>query len=48
MAALAEGTLTIKKAIEIAKYHLKRNEIARLSCRKKKVKMLEKELVTGN
>ena len=48
MAALAEGTLTLKKAIEIANYHLRRNEMARLSCRKKKMKMLEKELVMGN
>jgi len=42
MAALAEGTLTLKKAIEIANYHLRRNEIARLSCRKRKLAKFKK------
>jgi hypothetical protein len=43
LAALAEETLTIKKAIEIANYHLRRNEIARLSCRKRKLAMFLKK-----
>jgi len=42
IAALSEGRLTLEKAMEIAYYHLKRNEIARLSCRKRKMRMLEK------
>ncbi|MGM0366472.1 MAG: hypothetical protein ACQEP5_08040 [Actinomycetota bacterium] len=37
-----EGRLTLKKAIEIAYYHIRRNEAARLSCRKKKMKLLQK------
>jgi len=42
IASLAEGRLTLKKAIEIARYHLRRNEAARLSYRKKKMKLLQK------
>ncbi len=42
IASLAEGRLSLKKAIEIACYHVKRNEAARLSCRRKKIKMLQR------
>jgi hypothetical protein len=39
----APETLTIKKAIEIANYHLRRNEVASLSCRKRKLAMFLKK-----
>ncbi|MHB8182989.1 MAG: hypothetical protein ACYDDN_04450 [Candidatus Desulforudaceae bacterium] len=41
LAALAEESLTPEEAIELVRYHVRRNEIARLTHRKRKLAMLQ-------
>jgi uncharacterized membrane protein len=41
LAALGDKSLTPEKAIELVRYHIRRNETARLAHRRKKLAMLE-------
>jgi len=41
LAALGDESLTLEKAIELVRYYVRRNEIARLAHRRRKLALLE-------